>query len=184
VYPAGKLIRTIIEEVVDQYNLPASSIVFEKNDGAVFPYIPAKFIHDGIDKCECRVDKSAIRIVFDNLTDNSIKYSNDSVQIVIRMSVQLSKLVIEFKDKGIGIPSNELKKIFNKFYRVYGESIPNIKGTGLGLYWVREIIRSHNGKISVSSEGINKGTTFRIELPIYKRPRKILVGKNRRINYA
>ena len=77
-------------------------------------------------------------------------------------------LKIEFADNGIGISPKEQKKIFNKFYRIYGKDIPSVKGTGLGLYRVRELIKTHRGKITVSSEGEGKGTTFRIELPIYQ----------------
>ena len=57
--------------------------------------------------------------------------------------------------------------MFKKFHRIYNPDSPNVKGTGLGLYWVKEIIKSHKGKISVTSEGINKGSTFKIELPVY-----------------
>jgi signal transduction histidine kinase len=77
------------------------------------------------------------------------------------------KVFIFFADNGIGIPPKEQKKIFNKFYRIYSKEIPNVKGTGLGLYRVREIIKAHGGKITVSSEGENRGSTFKIELPAY-----------------
>ena len=59
-------------------------------------------------------------------------------------------------------------KVFSKFHRIYNKSIPNVKGTGLGLYWVREIIKNFGGSISVSSEENRKGTIFHIELPIYE----------------
>ena len=60
------------------------------------------------------------------------------------------------------------KKIFNKFQRLDTPESPNVKGTGLGLYWVKDIVEYHGGKISVYSEGINQGSTFKIALPIYK----------------
>ena len=66
--------------------------------------------------------------------------------------------------------------IFKKFHRVHDRDAPSVKGTGLGLYWVHEIIRHHGGRTSVFSEGKNRGSTFRVELPVY-RP-----FKNRRIN--
>jgi len=75
---------------------------------------------------------------------------------------------IEFSDHGIGIGIKDQKTIFNKFHRVYNKNIPNVKGTGLGLFSVKEIIKLHGGKISVASQGLNKGTSFIIELPIYK----------------
>ncbi len=65
--------------------------------------------------------------------------------------------------------ANEQKKVFQKFYRIYDRDIPNVKGTGLGLYWVKEILKNHKGKISVHSDGKGKGTTVKIELPVYKK---------------
>ncbi|MBZ0198283.1 MAG: HAMP domain-containing histidine kinase [Ignavibacteriaceae bacterium] len=114
------------------------------------------------------MDKTAMGIVFDNLFDNAIKYTNGSVNIEVSLKQLDKKIIVEFKDNGIGIIQNELKKIFNKFYRVADKNSPTVKGTGLGLYWVREIIKSHGGKISVLSEGTAKGSTFKIELPVYQ----------------
>ena len=87
------------------------------------------------------------------------------------------KVIVEFSDNGIGLPLKEQKKVFNKFYRIYHPDIPNVKGTGLGLYWVKEIIKSHGGKISVASEGKGKGTKFTIELPVYRVAENHFVNK-------
>ncbi|NCS88809.1 MAG: two-component sensor histidine kinase [Ignavibacteria bacterium CG2_30_36_16] len=113
------------------------------------------------------MDKTAMGIVIDNLFDNAIKYTYGPVNVNITFKQLRKKVLIEFQDTGIGVPLNEQKKIFNKFYRVADKNSPTVKGTGLGLYWVKEIIKSHKGKISVTSEGINKGSTFKIELPVY-----------------
>ena len=110
-----------------------------------------------------------MKIVINNLIDNAVKYSPDPVKIIGKMRCDNKKLTIEIKDNGIGLQPGELKKIFNKFHRIYNANIPNVKGTGLGLYWVREIIKSHGGRISALSPGEGKGTTFRIELPVYKK---------------
>jgi len=118
--------------------------------------------------CEISAGRDALKIVFDNLIDNSLKYSVKQPVIEVRINCNEKMLVIEFTDNGIGISPKEQKKIFNKFYRIYGKDIPSVKGTGLGLYRVKELIKTHNGKLSVSSEGEGKGTTFRIELPIYR----------------
>jgi signal transduction histidine kinase len=150
IYSVDLLLRELLDGVIEQFNLPKDSLKIE-----------------GLADCECIADKNAIKIVLDNLTDNAIKYSNKSTKICVKLKVLFSKIIIEFSDNGIGIPSEELKNIFSKFYRIYGENIPNVKGTGLGLYWVREIIRSHRGKISAFSDGIDKGSTFKIELPVY-----------------
>ena len=108
-----------------------------------------------------------MKVVFDNLVDNAVKYSVQKVQIIVSLSCNSKKITILFTDFGIGIAAKEQKKIFGKFYRIYNKEIPNVKGTGLGLYRVKEIIRAHSGKITVSSEGEDRGSTFRIELPAY-----------------
>jgi two-component system, OmpR family, phosphate regulon sensor histidine kinase PhoR len=127
--------------------------------------------------CEIVAGKDALKIVFDNLADNAVKYSIDPVNIKIRMSCNSNKFILDFSDDGIGIPSKEQKKIFKKFYRIYDKEIPNVKGTGLGLYWVKEIINAHGGTISISNNEEGKGTTFRIELPVYGESKKRLLNK-------
>lgn len=114
------------------------------------------------------IDQRALRIVINNLIDNAVKYSEGPVQLTVNLSVTARKFLIDIRDQGIGIAHNDQKKIFKKFQRIYSGHIPNVKGTGLGLFLVREIIRSHGGRITVSSQGLNKGSTFRIELPVYQ----------------
>jgi signal transduction histidine kinase len=117
-----------------------------------------------------------MQIVFDNLTDNAIKYSTGEARVTVRLYSKLKKLVIEFGDEGIGIDPDNLKKIFHKFQRIENKSAPNVKGTGLGLYWVKEIVKFHGGKVAAYSEGKDSGTVFRIELPIYKTSKRIYVN--------
>ena len=81
-------------------------------------------------------------------------------------------MVVTFKDQGIGISGKDQKQIFYKFHRIYRRDIPSVKGSGLGLFWVREIIRTHGGRIYVHSEGKDRGTVFTIELPIYRTTKK------------
>jgi len=111
------------------------------------------------------------------LFDNTIKYSTSPLRVDVNLSCTTNRFIMEFSDNGIGILPKEFKKIFNKFHRIYDRSIPNVKGTGLGLYWAKEIIKNHGGKISVFSEGLGKGTTFNIELPVYEASRKRFVNK-------
>lgn len=127
--------------------------------------------------CEIVADTKTIRIVVDNLVDNAIKYSLNSVKIDVKLSCNPKKFIIEFKDSGIGIPPGELKKVFNKFHRIQHNNVPSVKGTGLGLYWTKEIIKNHGGKISALSEGENKGTKFTIELPVYRASKKRYINK-------
>lgn len=117
--------------------------------------------------CEIVASKDALKVVFDNLVDNAVKYSTIQAKIVVSLICNSKKVEIIFSDLGIGVAAKEQKKIFNKFYRIYNKEIPNVKGTGLGLYRVKEIIKAHNGKITVLSEGEGKGTTFKLELPAY-----------------
>jgi two-component system phosphate regulon sensor histidine kinase PhoR len=121
--------------------------------------------------CEVWVDANTFKMVFNNLVDNAIKYNTGDLKLEVRATCNRKKIIINFKDNGIGIPVKEQKKVFNKFYRIYDKEIPNVKGTGLGLYWVKEIIKAHRGKISLNSAGKESGTVFKIELPLYKKNR-------------
>jgi two-component system phosphate regulon sensor histidine kinase PhoR len=159
VFDADAIIRQLISNAVEQFRISDSNIIVE-----------------GETKSMCVMDKDAMQIVFDNLTDNAKKYSKDAVAIKIKLSRIQKRIVIEFSDQGIGLEIKNHKKIFNKFQRVDNKNIPNVKGTGLGLYWVKEIIKFHGGKISVMSEGINKGSCFRIELPVYQTSRKFYIN--------
>jgi signal transduction histidine kinase len=155
VYPADLFIKKIIEESFERFRI--------QNEN---------YSISGEADCEILAGRDALRILFDNLVDNAVKYSIQKSKIDVKLSCNSSKLTIEFIDNAIGIASNEQKKIFNKFYRIYDKNIPNVKGTGLGLFRVREIVKAHGGKIFVSSEGEGSGTTFRIELPVYRERNK------------
>ena len=113
---------------------------------------------------EILADYSAIRSVIINLLENAIKYSDSVPEINIRLTSTIDRCNIEISDIGIGIAPGERKKIFEKFYRVGNEDQRKTKGTGLGLYIVDQIVRAHNGTITVSSNQ-PKGTIFNIFLP-------------------
>jgi signal transduction histidine kinase len=99
--------------------------------------------------------------VFDNLFDNAIKYAPGS-RITISLKVDPKKQIVNFTDRGAGIPSEYLPFLFERFYRVPGN--PSKRGTGLGLFICKEIIQAHHGEISVKTVP-GKGTTFQVELP-------------------
>jgi len=160
VYNADSIIRQLVSDAAEQFRLSEKNIKIE-----------------GELQCKCVIDKDAMQIVFDNLTDNAIKYSMPPVKINVKLSLLSKRILIEHIDNGIGIETKNQKNIFNKFQRIDNKNIPNVKGTGLGLYWVREIIKFHGGKITVVSEGENKGSCFRIELPIYKTSKKFYINK-------
>lgn len=160
VYKAEPLVRKLLNESIEQFRLPEGIVTV-----------------NGSTKCEIVVDRNALKIVLDNLVDNALKYSSEQTRINVNFSHNTNKFLIEFSDMGIGIPPNEQKKIFNKFHRIYHKGVPTVKGTGLGLYWVKEIIKNHGGKVSLFSEGENRGTTFKIEFPIYKTSKKRFINK-------
>lgn len=112
-------------------------------------------------------DKVHLTNVLYNLLDNAIKYSRSTPEVVIITENQNSSLVIRITDNGIGISKEHLRKIFDKFYRVPTGNIHNVKGFGLGLYYVKAIIKSHKGNIKATSN-IQEGTTFSIMLPLAK----------------
>jgi signal transduction histidine kinase len=160
VYKADETIKKIILESAQQFQLNPETIKFSGDAG-----------------CDILINRNSIKTVFDNLVDNSIKYCTSNLQINVLFKRTSKKVEIEFSDNGIGIPKEQLKKIFQRFFRIYDRDIPNVKGTGLGLYVVREIIRSHNGKIIALSEGKGKGTKFKIELPVFNVKNKSKKGK-------
>lgn len=109
-------------------------------------------------------DKAKIEQVFTNLINNSIKYSPNGGEIIIQISEMNKKLRVSVTDFGLGIPEESVDKLFTKFYRVDNSDRRRIGGTGLGLAIVQEIVRAHDGEITVDST-YGKGSTFTITFP-------------------
>ena len=101
-----------------------------------------------------------------NVLDNAIKYSGERVDVRVRLNAPDDKrVVLSVQDHGVGIPSDDVKRIFKRFYRVTHRSLAHVKGTGLGLFIVKSIARKHGGKVSAESAGEGQGTTITMELP-------------------
>ncbi len=110
-------------------------------------------------------DADELRTVLSNLLDNAVKYSRDAVRIVVEVAAPSPETVwVRVRDSGIGIPRTQLKRIFHRFYRFQAHGF-KVKGTGLGLYIVRSIVKQHGGRVFAASDGEGKGATFTVELP-------------------
>lgn len=114
-------------------------------------------------------DAADLRIAFVNLLDNAVKYSGGELP---RISVRLkktgfnNKIAVMIRDSGIGIPPADLKRVFKRFYRDPELAAKDTKGTGLGLFIVRQIIEKHGGRVTAESRGVGKGATFLVQLPL------------------
>lgn len=116
-------------------------------------------------------DSTALEIVLKNLLDNAVKYSRDEVAVVLRTDIEAKKRAIfEVQDQGIGIGQKDLKRIFQRFYRVPETQVRERRGTGIGLYVVSGLVAHLGGKLAVHSEGANTGTIIRITLPLRTPP--------------
>ncbi|MBL9038894.1 MAG: two-component sensor histidine kinase [Archangium sp.] len=112
-----------------------------------------------------RVDRSAIAGAVLNLLQNAFKYTGESKRIALKAERRRAEVVISVEDNGIGIPRRELRRIFERFYRVDSLLSRVTEGSGLGLSISQRIVQAHGGTISVDSTP-EKGSTFRIHLPV------------------
>jgi two-component system phosphate regulon sensor histidine kinase PhoR len=129
----------------------------EEKEGQVYrEFEEGKFIVHG--------DHNELVHVFMNLLVNSCKYSPDKLEITIVLRKSAEGIVVEVADKGMGILPGEKKRIFEKYYRISSGNKHNTKGFGIGLYYVREVLKAHHATIGVESE-IGKGSRFILHFP-------------------
>lgn len=128
-----------------------------KNNGQITQHFQAE--NDLIE-----ADAFHIANVISNLLDNAIKYSLENVDIQVRTYQEKEGICLEIEDKGIGIKKENLPFLFDKFYRVPQNDVHNVKGFGLGLTYVKDIVEKHKGTIKVESK-LGKGSIFKVFLP-------------------
>ena len=127
-------------------------------------YVDVEAIESGI-----YVDEVHFQNVIFNLMDNAVKYRkpDQPIDIYLKTWNDDNHLYLSVRDTGIGMKKENLKKIFEKFYRVHTGNVHDVKGFGLGLAYVKRVVDLHDGEIKVDSE-YGKGTTFTIKLPVIK----------------
>jgi signal transduction histidine kinase len=149
----SELVRECVEVARASHHLPPESLRYEKsvNHGAAAGVLG---------------DSEELRAAVSNVLDNAVKYSGDHIDISVRLDTPDEKRVtLSVRDQGFGVPTEELKRIFKRFYRVSNRSQSHVKGTGLGLFIVRAIARKHGGRVFAESEGEGRGTRVVLELP-------------------
>jgi len=112
-------------------------------------------------------DPEKLNLVINNLLDNAIKYTPPGGRVILKISRDGDFAVVSIADTGIGIPEEEKKRMFSKFFRASNALRTETQGTGLGLFIVRNIVRRHGGEITFVSE-IGRGTIFTVALPLKK----------------
>jgi two-component system, OmpR family, sensor histidine kinase SenX3 len=147
------IVQESIEATRTRHHLPAEGIHYEEaltnGSGATI-----------------RGNAEDLRTAVFNVLDNAVKYSGAKVDVRVKLDGHdPSRIVLEVQDHGVGIPADDVKRIFKRFYRVSHRSLAHVKGTGLGLFIVKAIAKKHGGRVFAESEGEDKGTTVRLELP-------------------
>jgi signal transduction histidine kinase len=112
-------------------------------------------------------DEDELKAAVSNLVDNAIKYSGSPIRVAVELDQpEAAQATLRVRDEGVGISAVELKRIFKRFYRIPGAVAVRVKGTGLGLFVVRSVIKRHGGKVFAASEGPGRGSTFTVQLPL------------------
>lgn len=113
-----------------------------------------------------RLDEDKFQQILTNLIDNAAKYSTDGKTVTISTELVENFVEIKITDEGVGIKKEDFDKVFKKFSRLENHLTSTTQGNGLGLYITKQLVENMGGQISFTSE-INKGTTFRVLMPVY-----------------
>ena len=134
----------------------STEVNYSKKDGKV------TFIYSE-QTCMVLADQVHLTNILYNLLDNSLKYNDNIPKVNIKLSKNGGAFIISIQDNGIGIEEKYRKQVFDKFYRVPKGNVHNVKGFGLGLYYVKQVVNEHDWKIGIKSE-VGKGTKIEIEI--------------------
>jgi signal transduction histidine kinase len=113
-------------------------------------------------------DESRVKFVLQTFIENAVHYTPEGGTLIISLARAGRNILCSVKDSGIGIPKDELPRLFSKFYRGTGAKLADTEGMGIGLYISKEILKRHDGKIWAESEGPGKGSTFSFSLRAVK----------------
>lgn len=146
----GELVHSVVAEVTRRHHVDEACVTIEIDEQLVL-----------------LVDPTALRTIVSNLVDNAIKYSEapPEIRVCAGRSDDNRSIQLEVSDRGIGISKGDLKRIFQRFYRVPEEAVRSRHGTGLGLFVVAALVKSVGGRIDASSAGVGEGTTIRVLFP-------------------
>jgi signal transduction histidine kinase len=148
----GEMVRECLEIIRVRYGLDEANLIYSESPEASSVKVSG--------------DVEELRAAFSNLIDNAVKYSDQEVRVSVEVAtVDEKRVAVRVADRGIGIPSAQLKRIFKRFYRVPGLFMARVKGTGLGLFIVRSVVEKHGGRVFAESAGLGHGSTFTIQLP-------------------
>ena len=154
----GQLVRDCVEAVRSRYHLQSDALRFEE-------------LASNGNGVHVRGSQDDLRTAVSNVLDNAVKYSGDHVDVQVRLeAAEEKRVMLRVQDQGVGIPPEDLKRMFRRFYRITHRSLAQVKGTGLGLFIVKSIAKKHGGTAFALSEGEGHGTTVVIELPKFESP--------------
>jgi len=147
------LVSECIAITLSRHHLPAEAIQLDDVPGDVRLFVSA--------------NPEDLRTAIINLLDNAVKYSPQGVHVRCKLSIEhYTWALLSITDAGLGIQAQDLRRIFKRFYRAASNDRVKIKGTGLGLFLVRTIVRQHGGDVRAISEGPGKGSTMILKLPL------------------
>ncbi|MEL7118109.1 MAG: HAMP domain-containing sensor histidine kinase [Bacteroidota bacterium] len=157
-------LETAYQLYEEEFNFP--ELIGELIEQLEAKYVASSFEYEYLDdNFTFKGDRAGLTSVLLNLMENAVKYSPKEAKINVSLGLESNGVEISVADQGIGIEDSEKELIFDKFYRVGSEDTRKTKGTGLGLYIVKQIVDAHGGKIKVS-DNKPSGSVFTIQLPL------------------